>query len=211
MAGHDVEEHHPGQRRDHGRRAAELDPGELGRVGAEQARAGRQHEQREQQQHDQQVEQAFEDDGRERRRSAEPLAPGQHVRPNHFAGPGRQQETGRESDHRGAEGDAEPGAAEGRQQVLPAEGPERIRGERRRQGQEQRERVGAPGFGPHAAQVGVAKRKREQPHREQQDEDGANAAPHVCATVGLESVGKRGVDSVNAVATLLHQMRQVYG
>ena len=73
--------------------------------------------------------------------------------------------------------------------------------------------VGAPRFGPHAAQIGVAKGKSQQSQREQQDEDGANAAPHVSRTVGsrIRSENDVASDSVDAPATLLHQTRQVYG
>ena len=64
----------------------QLDPSELRRIAGQRVGRDRQHEPRKQQQHGDEVEEALEDDRRERRRCVEPLVPREQVRPDHFAG-----------------------------------------------------------------------------------------------------------------------------
>ena len=61
-------------------------------------------EPRKEQQHRDQIEQALEDNRRERRRRIQPLTAREQVRPQHFADTARQQKRGGKADNRGLEG-----------------------------------------------------------------------------------------------------------
>ena len=76
-----------------------------------------QDERAEEQQHGDEVEQAFEDNGREGRGDRQALAARQQIRPQHFADPRGQHGIGGKADDRGAERDAETRGPDRLQQV----------------------------------------------------------------------------------------------
>ena len=81
------EEQRRAGQRDAGRgEPAQLDASEQRRIAGDRVGRGRQHEPRKQQQHGDEVEEALEDDRRERRRRVEAFTAREQVRPNDFTG-----------------------------------------------------------------------------------------------------------------------------
>ena len=118
------------------------------------------------------------------------LAPGQQIRPQHLAGARRQQEAGGKADDRrfeGVENRVGPiGASSDCHRHARIAYVSPVTTDARRSSEPA---VGAARFGPDAGEIGVAEEERQQPDREQKDEDGANSVAAWVVQSGLESGG----------------------
>ncbi len=161
-----------------------LDAGIQRGVAGQRRRVDDHDEHAEQQQHGHQVEHALQDDGRECGRRGEPLPPGEQKRPNHLPGAGRQEKACGKTNDRGFESGRKPGRPNGRQQILPTQGAERIGQQHRQLSKREQPTVGVPGFGPHGGEIHPAEEVCQQPDRQQEDEGRTKSGPHE-AIVGI--------------------------
>ena len=175
--GHEHREQHE-QRQRSDRHASDFDQAVQPAVRPVHARIEQQHERGEQHNAGDRIEQPLDDDRRERRGRAQPLLPRQQVRTNHLAGTRGQHRARRKSDGRRSKRGRKPRVANRLEQVLPPKRAQHHRHDRDGRRQRNHPRIGTLDFRPHDIQMGAAKEKREQPNRQDDDEDGAKRFLH---------------------------------
>ena len=122
--------------------------------------------QREQHKHGNQIEHPFHDDGRERRRGAQALLPGEQVRAQHVARASRQDRQRCGTDDRRPERRPEPRPPYRPQQVLPSIGADHVRQNHHHEAHDEQVETRPAHLHPHVCQVGVVQKPRKKGNRQ---------------------------------------------
>jgi hypothetical protein len=161
MAGEHAHDREHGNRGRGGDRSTQLDG--VVEPGIHRLHAGieEEHERREHDQHRCEIQHALDQNRREDRREAEPLAAGQQIWTHRFARSRGKKCADRESDDGGPERDAEPGPPNRPQQELPAHRSHDVHEHHREDGTDDRSQLRPPQLDPDRGEVGASQEVRE--------------------------------------------------